>query len=43
VVFLPYYRTRDSVTASGYSNPRFDELIEKIDREMVTYGRGVMI
>ena len=28
---------------SGYSNPRVDELIEKIDREMVTYGRDALI
>ena len=28
---------------SGYSDPRVDELIEKIDREMVTYGRDALI
>jgi peptide/nickel transport system substrate-binding protein len=31
------------MNASGYSNSRVDELIEKIDREMVTYGRDAMI
>ena len=37
------YRTGDSANASGYSNPRVDDLIEKIDREMVTYARDAMI
>jgi peptide/nickel transport system substrate-binding protein len=27
----------------GYSNPRVDELIEKIGVEMVTYGRDAML
>jgi peptide/nickel transport system substrate-binding protein len=43
LIFLHSYRTGDIENASGYSNPRVDELIEKIDREMVTYGRDAMI
>jgi peptide/nickel transport system substrate-binding protein len=43
MIFVHYYRTGDSVNVSGYSNPEVDELIAKIDREMVTYGRDVMI
>jgi peptide/nickel transport system substrate-binding protein len=43
ILFVHYYRTGDSANASGYSNKRVDELIEQIDREMVTYGRDAMI
>ena len=43
MIFVHYYRTGDSVNVSGYSNPEVDELIAKIDREMVTYGRDAMI
>jgi peptide/nickel transport system substrate-binding protein len=43
VVLHHYYRTGDSVNASGYSNPRVDELIDEIDREMITYGRDAII
>ena len=39
----PPLSDRSQRNASGYSNPRVDELIEKIDREMVTYGRDAMI
>jgi peptide/nickel transport system substrate-binding protein len=42
-IFALQYRTGDNANASGYSNPRVDELIAKIDREMVTYGRDAMI
>jgi peptide/nickel transport system substrate-binding protein len=42
-IFVHQYRTGDSANASGYSNPQVDELIAKIDREMVTYGRDAMI
>ena len=42
-IFVNAYRTGDIDNMSGYSNPRVDELIEKIDREMVTYGRDAMI
>ena len=42
-IFVHQYRTGDSANASGYSNPRVDELIDKIDREMITYGRDAMI
>jgi peptide/nickel transport system substrate-binding protein len=42
-IFVHQYRTGDSANASGYSNPRVDALIEKIDREMVTYARDAMI
>jgi peptide/nickel transport system substrate-binding protein len=40
--FINFYRT-NSEDAPGYSNPRVDELIDKIDREMITYGRDAMI
>ena len=43
MIFVHAYRTGDIENASGYSNPRVDELIEKIDREMVTYGRDALI
>jgi peptide/nickel transport system substrate-binding protein len=43
LIFVHAYRTGDIENLSGYSNPRVDELIEKIDREMVTYGRDAMI
>jgi peptide/nickel transport system substrate-binding protein len=42
-IFVHQYRTGDRANASGYSNPRVDDLIEKIDREMITYGRDAMI
>jgi peptide/nickel transport system substrate-binding protein len=42
-VFDELYRTNGGLNASGYSNPRVDELIAKIDGEMVTYGRDAMI
>jgi hypothetical protein len=34
----PGMPTGDFENKTGYSNPRVDELIEKIGREMVTYG-----
>jgi peptide/nickel transport system substrate-binding protein len=43
LIFIHVYRTGDIENVSGYSNPRVDELIEKIDREMVTYGRDALI
>ena len=43
MVFVHQYRTGDIANASGYTNPKVDELIAKIDREMVTYGRDAMI
>lgn len=42
-VFTELYRTGGGLNASGYSNPRVDELINKIDREMITYGRDALI
>jgi peptide/nickel transport system substrate-binding protein len=42
VIFTQVYRT-GSVDTSGYSNPVVDELIDKIDREMLTYIRDAMI
>jgi peptide/nickel transport system substrate-binding protein len=42
-VFNELYRTNGGLNASGYSNPRLDELIAKIDGEMVTYGRDALI
>jgi peptide/nickel transport system substrate-binding protein len=42
-IFVQQYRTGSSANASGYSNPQVDELIAKIDQEMVTYGRDAMI
>jgi peptide/nickel transport system substrate-binding protein len=41
-LFINFYRT-GSEDAPGYSNSRVDDLIEKIDREMITYGRDAMI
>jgi peptide/nickel transport system substrate-binding protein len=43
LIFVHVYRTGDIENVSGYSNPRVDELIEKIDREMITYGRDALI
>ena len=43
LIFDHQYRTGDSENASGYSNPKVDELIDKIDRETITYGRDAMI
>jgi peptide/nickel transport system substrate-binding protein len=42
-IFVPHYRTGVGENAPGYSNPRVDELIDKIDREMVTYARDALI
>jgi peptide/nickel transport system substrate-binding protein len=42
-IFVHHYRTGDSANVSGYSNSRVDRLIEKIDREMITYGRDAAI
>jgi peptide/nickel transport system substrate-binding protein len=42
-VFDELYRTNGGLNASGYSNPGLDQLIAKIDREMVTYGRDALI
>jgi peptide/nickel transport system substrate-binding protein len=43
LIFDYHYRTSGSQNAAGYSNGRVDGLIEKIDREMITYGRDAMI
>jgi peptide/nickel transport system substrate-binding protein len=42
-IFIRFYRTGGKENTAGYSNPRVDELIDKIDREMVTYARDAMI
>jgi peptide/nickel transport system substrate-binding protein len=42
-VFNELYRTNGGLNASGYSSPRVDELIAKIDGEMITYGRDALI
>jgi len=42
-VLVRHYRTGGGENAAGYSDPRVDELIDKIDREMVTYARDAMI
>ena len=42
-VFQELYRTNGGLNAIGYSNPRVDELVEKMGREMITYGRDAMI
>jgi peptide/nickel transport system substrate-binding protein len=42
-VFFNLYRTGSGPNSAGYANPRVDELIEKIGREMITYGRDAMI
>ena len=41
-IFIQFYRTGTS-DAPGYSNPRIDGLIDKIDREMISYARDAMI
>jgi peptide/nickel transport system substrate-binding protein len=41
--FMALYRTKAGLNASGYSNPRVDELTEQIGREMITYARDAMI
>jgi peptide/nickel transport system substrate-binding protein len=40
--FINYYRT-GTQGAPGYSNPRVDELIAKIDSTMITYARDAFI
>jgi peptide/nickel transport system substrate-binding protein len=42
-VFFNLYRTESGLNSAGYANPQVDALIEKIDREMITYGRDAMI
>jgi peptide/nickel transport system substrate-binding protein len=42
-VFISHYRTGGAENASGYSNPKVDELIKKIDATMITYARDAMI
>jgi peptide/nickel transport system substrate-binding protein len=42
-VLSELYRTNGGLNAPGYSNPRDDELIAKIDSEMITYGRDAMV
>ena len=43
LIFVHAYRTGDYENVSGYSNPRVDELIAKIDSTMITYARDAMI
>jgi peptide/nickel transport system substrate-binding protein len=43
LIFVHAYRTGDVENASGYSNPRVDELIAKIDSTMITYARDAFI
>jgi peptide/nickel transport system substrate-binding protein len=43
-VFLTFFHSRGSPwNAAGYANPRVDELIDKIDRTIITYARDAMI
>jgi hypothetical protein len=42
-VFRSHYLSQGGENVPGYSNPRVDELIEKIGREMITYARDAMI
>jgi peptide/nickel transport system substrate-binding protein len=42
-VFFNLYRAKSALNSTGYSNPRIDETIEKIDRTMITYARDAMI
>jgi peptide/nickel transport system substrate-binding protein len=37
------FHSHGSWNGAGYANPRIDELIEKIDTEMITYGRDVLL
>jgi peptide/nickel transport system substrate-binding protein len=41
--FNELYRTNGGLNAFGYSKPRVDELVAKIDRTMVIYARDAMI
>ena len=43
--FKVLYRSdaHNNVNASGYANPRVDELIDAIDTTMITYGRDALI
>jgi peptide/nickel transport system substrate-binding protein len=43
LIFNYHYRTKGSQNAAGYSNARVDELIDRIDSEMITYARDAMI
>jgi peptide/nickel transport system substrate-binding protein len=42
-IFRHFYRTRGVRNVPGYSNPQIDELIDQIDRTMITYARDAMI
>ena len=37
------YHSRGADNKAGYANPRVDELIEKIQQELVTYARDAMV
>jgi peptide/nickel transport system substrate-binding protein len=41
--FVYLYRSDGQYAATGYANPRVDELIDAIGAELVTYGRDAMI
>jgi peptide/nickel transport system substrate-binding protein len=41
--FVYLYRSDGQYNATGYANPRVDELIDAIAIELVTYGRDAMI
>ena len=41
--FVYLYRSDGQYNATGYANPRVDELIDAIGTELVTYGRDAMI
>jgi peptide/nickel transport system substrate-binding protein len=41
--FVYLYRSDGEYNATGYANPRVDELIDAIATELVTYGRDAMI
>jgi peptide/nickel transport system substrate-binding protein len=41
--FVYLYRSDGQYNATGYANPRVDELIDAIATELVTYGRDAMI
>ena len=38
-----FYRTQGDRNGPGYSNPQVDQLIDQIDRTMITYARDAMI
>jgi peptide/nickel transport system substrate-binding protein len=42
-VLREFFHSRNYWNATGYANPRVDELIAKIETEMVTYARDAYL